>query len=146
MGDWRVQEAKTPGYVSAPDRYYASRVANPEIAPMGSFAEEKLKTTGFVPSPNRYYATRTQLSYHPPSKRFAGSGQVTVQETSSPPPPPPQQTAQVQPSASQLRQKELADYEADYLKRLDESEQQAQQQAQEVAAKASSKGSLPKGF
>ncbi|KAG2475199.1 MAG: hypothetical protein NPMRIOTA_250003 [Nitrosopumilales archaeon] len=112
---------------------------------MSSFSDNKIKTPGFSAGPNRYYASRAQLSYHPASKRFAGSGQVTVQE--APPPPPPQQTAQVESSGGKKsRAQELADYEADYMKRMAEDAQASAQADEEAAEKKASKGSLPKGF
>ena len=77
----------------------------------------------------------------------------TAEKTQSTPPPPPQQQS-ASSSVDKNRQQELEDYEAEYLKRLDqqrlEYEQTSKQEeattAGESATDTRKRGALPKGF
>ena len=142
--------------------------------PTTNWNEQKAKVTGYTQPSDQYFATRTRLAYHPPDKRFgsfsgtalkvegvSASGSRSAQaEKQTPPPPPPPAEAQQQspppPPDDRNRSQKLADYEADYLNRLEEQRQEAakamaEQAAAEAAEAASASGSgkrgaLPKGF
>jgi hypothetical protein len=76
MGNWNIQKTKVPGYVSAPNRYYASRVVLHADAPTSNWNLQKTKVTGYTAPSNKYFATRVRLAYHRPDRRFAGYGMV----------------------------------------------------------------------
>jgi len=158
MGDWNVQKAKTPGYVSAPNRYYASKVVLDADVPSYDWNLQKEKVPGFTAPSNKYFATRARMAYHPHDKSFRGYGIQTSVTTSgqtqtAPPPPPPKPDATLPKgsggsTSGKSKKQQLEDYEKDYFVRLDK------QQAEDAAAAAeaakaqtsSTHGSLPKGF
>ena len=74
MGNWNIQKTKVPGYVSAPNRYYASRVVLRADVPTSNWNLQKPKVPGYTQPSNKYFATRARLAYHPPAKQFAGYG------------------------------------------------------------------------
>jgi hypothetical protein len=76
MDNWNIQKTKVPGYVSAPNRYYASRVVLHADAPTSNWNLQKTKVPGYTQPSNKYFATRVRLAYHPTNKRFAGYGMV----------------------------------------------------------------------
>ena len=180
--DFHQYRAKVTGYSPAPNRYFVRGYAPVGKIPTKNWNDQKATVTGYTQPSNQYFATRPRLAYHPPTKRFGSfSGVnmtvdgVTAQakqapETPAPEPPKPakgtlpkgmeqaqtsqqtQQTTNVDSGKSKSDQ--LADYEADYLKRLeqqkiDDAKAAAETAAAEAAAKVSANkkgGALPKGF
>ncbi len=171
--------AKITGYTPAPSRYFTRNTAPTGTVPTSDWNLQKATVTGYTQPSNQYFATRQRLAYHPPEKRFTGYGMRvngTAATTSAPPPPPPPPSSthgslpkgmsppppQPSPSAStssssssSSRTDELASYEEDYLKRL-EQEAEMSAEIERVArermasktepASGSSRGTLPKGF
>ena len=87
MGNWNIQKTKVPGYVSAPNRYYASKVVQRADVPTSDWNLQKPKVPGYTQPSNKYFATRSRLAYHPTPKRFAGygiSGPLQVQTAPRP--------------------------------------------------------------
>ena len=180
--DFHQYRAKVTGYSPAPNRYFVRGYAPVGKIPTKNWNDQKATVTGYTQPSEQYFATRPRLAYHPPTKRFGSfSGVnmtvdgVTAQakqapETPAPEPPKPakgtlpkgmeqaqtsqqtQQTTNVDSGKSKSDQ--LADYEADYLKRLeqqkiDDAKAAAETAAAEAAAKVSANkkgGALPKGF
>ena len=154
--------AKVTGYSPAPNRYYVRLTAPVGKVKTTNWNEQKASVTGYTQPSNQYFATRPRLAYHPPDKTFGGfSGmtmtvdgmtQNTSQKTETPKPqettqqadtsnPPPQQ------SSTKSRSEELAEYEQNYLKRLEEDQAVQEQSSQETQPDTSSlRGTLPKGF
>ncbi len=77
-GNWNIQKAKVPGYVCAPNRYFASRVVLHADVPTSSWNLQKSKVPGYTQPSNKYFATRVRLAYHPTNKKFAGYGIVNT--------------------------------------------------------------------
>ena len=180
--DFHQYRAKVTGYSPAPNRYFVRGYAPVGKIPTKNWNDQKATVTGYTQPSEQYFATRPRLAYHPPTKRFGSfSGVnmtvdgVTAQakqapETPAPEPPKPakgtlpkgmeqaqtsqqtQQTTNV--DAGKSKSDQLADYEADYLKRLeqqkiDDAKAAAETAAAEAAAKVSANkkgGALPKGF
>ena len=164
MTSFHDYRAKVTGYVPAPNRYFVRRTAPTGRVPTEpSWNDQKAKVTGYTQPSNQYFATRARLAYHPPDKTFGGydlrtdgpAPQTTQapppQQTQAPPPPPPPQQTQAPPppppQSGKSRKDDLAEYEKDYLRRMeeakaqqvsppspDEAAQKAQQLAQEAAA------------
>ena len=159
MGNWNIQKTKVPGYVSAPNRYYASRVVLRADVPTSNWNLQKPKVPGYTQPSNKYFATRARLAYHPPAKQFAGYGIVgaaQVQTYSAPPPPPPppppqQASSHSQQSGTQKSRKQtLEEYEQNYLSRVEQDRQEAKNASQAAASakasQASARGSMPQGW
>ncbi|RNJ76254.1 MAG: trans-sialidase, partial [Nitrosopumilus sp. H13] len=127
--------------------------------------DQKVHVTGYTQPSNQYFATRARLAYHPPDKTFGSfsSSTMNVQgvelkpQTQAPPPPASKPDAalpkETQPSSSsKSKQESLEEYEADYLKRLEDAkiaDEKAYQEAVEEETKhraSTTHGSLPKGF
>jgi len=178
MTDFHQYRAKVTGYTPAPNRYFVRGTAPVGKIPTKNWNDQKATVTGYTQPSEQYFATRPRLAYHPPQKRFGSfSGVnmtaegVTAQTKQAPTPEPPkpkgtlpkgmeqvqtsqqtEQTTYVDDGKSKTEQ--LADYEADYLKRLeqqkiDDAKAAAEAAAAEAAAKVSANkkgGALPKGF
>ena len=165
MTDFHQYRAKVTGYTPAPNRYFVRGTAPVGKVPTKNWNDQKATVTGYTQPSDQYFATRARLAYHPPTKRFGTfSGVAMTVEgvalkattTEAPKPKvseqaPPPQTAQ---SGNKSKQDKLSDYEADYLKRLeqqkiDDAKAAAEAAAEEAKAKVSANtkgGALPKGF
>ncbi|MDC0153262.1 trans-sialidase [Nitrosopumilus sp.] len=165
MTDFHQYRAKVTGYTPAPNRYFVRGTAPVGKIPTKNWNDQKATVTGYTQPSNQYFATRPRLAYHPPTKRFGSFSGVnmtvegvalkaTAQEAPKPQvseQAPPPQTAQ---SDGKSKQDKLSDYEADYLKRLeqqkiDDAKAAAEAAAEEAKAKVSANkkgGALPKGF
>ena len=165
MTDFHQYRAKVTGYTPAPNRYFVRGTAPVGKVPTKNWNDQKATVTGYTQPSDQYFATRARLAYHPPTKRFGTfSGVAMTVEgvalkattTEAPKPKvseqaPPPQTAQ---SGDKSKQDKLSDYEADYLKRLeqqkiDDAKAAAEAAAEEAKAKVSANkkgGALPKGF
>ena len=179
-------KTKVPGFTPAPNRYFVRKTAPRGTVPTQSWNLQKSKVPGYTQPSNQYFATRARLAYHPPEKTFTGYGmkvegvpEAKTQTQTAPPPPPkpsttrgslpkgmgqPQAQVQQQTSSSsgsgKTKQEQLADYEAEYLARMERERKEAeelQRAAAELAAKrraegqsssspGKSRGTLPKGF
>ena len=166
MTDFHQYRAKVTGYTPAPNRYFVRGYAPVGKIPTKNWNDQKATVTGYTQPSNQYFATRPRLAYHPPTKRFGSFSGVnmtvegvalkaTAQEAPKPQvseQAPPPQTAPSNDGKS--KQDKLSDYEADYLKRLeqqkiDDAKAAAEAAAAEAAAKVSANkkgGALPKGF
>jgi len=165
MTDFHQYRAKVTGYTPAPNRYFVRGTAPVGKIPTKNWNDQKATVTGYTQPSDQYFATRARLAYHPPTKRFGTFSGVamtvegvalkaTAQESPKPQvseQAPPPQTAQ---SNGKSKQDKLSDYEADYLKRLeqqkiDDAKAAAEAAAEEAKAKVSTNkkgGALPKGF
>jgi len=165
MTDFHQYRAKVTGYTPAPNRYFVRGTAPVGKIPTKNWNDQKATVTGYTQPSDQYFATRPRLAYHPPTKRFGTFSGVamtvegvalkaTAQESPKPQvseQAPPPQTAQ---SDGKSKQDKLSDYEADYLKRLeqqkiDDAKAAAEAAAEEAKAKVSTNkkgGALPKGF
>ena len=165
MTDFHQYRAKVTGYTPAPNRYFVRGTAPVGKIPTKNWNDQKATVTGYTQPSEQYFATRPRLAYHPPQKRFGSFSGVnmtvqgvalkaTAQEAPKPQvseQTPPPQTAQ---SDGKSKQDKLSDYEADYLKRLeqqkiDDAKAAAEAAAEEAKAKVSANkkgGALPKGF
>ena len=165
MTDFHQYRAKVTGYTPAPNRYFVRGTAPVGKIPTKNWNDQKATVTGYTQPSDQYFATRARLAYHPPTKRFGTFSGVamtvdgvalkaTAQESPKPQvseQAPPPQTAQ---SDGKSKQDKLSDYEADYLKRLeqqkiDDAKAAAEAAAEEAKAKVSANkkgGALPKGF
>ena len=166
MTDFHQYRAKVTGYTPAPNRYFVRGTAPVGKIPTKNWNDQKATVTGYTQPSEQYFATRPRLAYHPPQKRFGSfsgvnmtaegvSAKATTQEA-----PPPQVSEQAPPPQTapsndgKSKQDKLSDYEADYLKRLeqqkiDDAKAAAEAAAAEAAAKVSANkkgGALPKGF
>ena len=166
MTDFHQYRAKVTGYTPAPNRYFVRGYAPVGKIPTKNWNDQKATVTGYTQPSEQYFATRPRLAYHPPQKRFGSfsgvnmtaegvSAKATAQEA-----PPPQVSEQAPPPQTapnndgKSKQDKLSDYEADYLKRLeqqkiDDAKAAAEAAAAEAAAKVSANkkgGALPKGF
>ena len=166
MTDFHQYRAKVTGYTPAPNRYFVRGYAPVGKIPTKNWNDQKATVTGYTQPSEQYFATRPRLAYHPPQKRFGSfsgvamtaegvTAKATTQETPKPQvseQAPPPQTAPSNDGKS--KQDKLSDYEADYLKRLeqqkiDDAKAAAEAAAAEAAAKVSANkkgGALPKGF
>ena len=165
MTDFHQYRAKVTGYTPAPNRYFVRGTAPVGKIPTKNWNDQKATVTGYTQPSNQYFATRPRLAYHPPTKRFGSFSGInmtvegvalksTAQEAPKPQvseQAPPPQTAQ---NDGKSKQDKLSDYEADYLKRLeqqkiDDAKAAAEAAAEEAKAKVSANkkgGALPKGF
>ena len=166
MTDFHQYRAKVTGYTPAPNRYFVRGTAPVGKIPTKNWNDQKATVTGYTQPSDQYFATRPRLAYHPPQKRFGSfSGinmtvegvalKATAKEAPKPQiseqAPPPQTTPN---DDGKSKQDKLSDYEADYLKRLeqqkiDDAKAAAEAAAAEAAAKVSANkkgGALPKGF
>ena len=152
MTDFHQYRAKVTGYTPAPNRYFVRGTAPVGKIPTKNWNDQKATVTGYTQPSNQYFATRPRLAYHPPTKRFGSFSGVnmtvegvalkaTAQEAPKPQvseQAPPPQTAQ---SDGKSKQDKLSDYEADYLKRLEQQKIDDAKAAAEAAAEESkSKG------
>ena len=166
MTDFHQYRAKVTGYTPAPNRYFVRGYAPVGKIPTKNWNDQKATVTGYTQPSEQYFATRPRLAYHPPQKRFGSfsgvnmtaegvTAKATAQEAPKPQvseQAPPPQTAPNDDGKS--KQDKLSDYEADYLKRLeqqkiDDAKAAAEAAAAEAAAKVSANkkgGALPKGF
>ncbi len=166
MSDFHQYRAKVTGYSPAPNRYFVRGTAPVGKVPTKNWNDQKATVTGYTAVSNQYFATRARMAYHPADKTFGSfSGinmtvegvalKATAQEAPKPQvseQAPPPQTAPNDDGKS--KQDKLSDYEADYLKRLeqqkiDDAKAAAEAAAAEAAAKVSANkkgGALPKGF
>ena len=166
MTDFHQYRAKVTGYTPAPNRYFVRGYAPVGKIPTKNWNDQKATVTGYTQPSEQYFATRPRLAYHPPQKRFGSfsgvnmtaegvTAKATTQEAPKPQvseQSPPPQTAPNNDGKS--KQDKLSDYEADYLKRLeqqkiDDAKAAAEAAAAEAAAKVSANkkgGALPKGF
>jgi len=166
MTDFHQYRAKVTGYTPAPNRYFVRGYAPVGKIPTKNWNDQKATVTGYTQPSEQYFATRPRLAYHPPQKRFGSfsgvnmtaegvTAKATAQEAPKPQvseQAPPPQTAPNDDGKS--KQDKLSDYEADYLKRLeqqkiDDAKAAAEAAAAEAAAKISANkkgGALPKGF
>ena len=166
MTDFHQYRAKVTGYTPAPNRYFVRGTAPVGKIPTKNWNDQKATVTGYTQPSEQYFATRPRLAYHPPQKRFGSfsgvnmtaegvTAKATTQEAPKPQvseQAPPPQTAPNNDGKS--KQDKLSDYEADYLKRLeqqkiDDAKAAAEAAAAEAAAKVSANkkgGALPKGF
>ena len=166
MTDFHQYRAKVTGYTPAPNRYFVRGYAPVGKIPTKNWNDQKATVTGYTQPSEQYFATRPRLAYHPPQKRFGSfsgvnmtaegvTAKATTQEAPKPQvseQAPPPQTAPSNDGKS--KQDKLSDYEADYLKRLeqqkiDDAKAAAEAAAAEAAAKVSANkkgGALPKGF
>ena len=130
--------------------------AQVEVVP-GNWNDQKPKVPGFTAPSNKYFATRQRLAYHATATRFGAwiIDAPAKAQTAPPPPPPPAPEPQVQQTSSsgeKSKAQSLEDYEADYLKRLEQKKvddaKAAAEEAEAAAAASaqSSKGSMPKGW
>ena len=166
MTDFHQYRAKVTGYTPAPNRYFVRGTAPVGKIPTKNWNDQKATVTGYTQPSNQYFATRPRLAYHPAEKRFGSfsgvnmtaegvTAKATTQEAPKPQvseQAPPPQTAPNNDGKS--KQDKLSDYEADYLKRLeqqkiDDAKAAAEAAAEEAKAKVSANkkgGALPKGF
>jgi hypothetical protein len=164
--DFHQYRAKVTGYSPAPNRYFVRGYAPVGKVPTKNWNDQKATVTGYTQPSDQYFATRPRLAYHPPQKRFGTFSGVnmTVEgvalKTTAQEAPKPQVSEQAPPpqtvsnDGGKSKQDKLSDYEADYLKRLeqqkiDDAKAAAEAAAAEAAAKVSANkkgGALPKGF
>ncbi|HJO31088.1 MAG TPA: trans-sialidase, partial [Nitrosopumilus sp.] len=162
MTDLHHYRANTTGYTPAPNRYFVRLTAPVGTVPTTDWNQQKASVTGYTQPSNQYFATRARLAYHPADKTFGGfSGtnmnvQGVVEQAPTPEASAPEPTTSeiTNDTSGQSKQDKLADYEADYLKRLEQDKIDAAKAAEEAlieeakaAAAANQKGgALPKGF
>jgi len=174
MTDLHHYRAKTTGYTPAPNRYFVRLTAPVGKVPTTNWNDQKATVTGYTAASNQYFATRARMAYHPADKTFGsfsgvnmtveGVAAQTQQAPPTPEPPKPKGTlpkgmgetsAQQTTSSSddgKSRDEKLADYEADYLKRIEqqkideEAEFQKLLEAEAKARSTAQRGTLPKGF
>ena len=177
--DFHQYRAKVTGYSPAPNRYFVRGTAPVGKVPTKNWNDQKTTVTGYTAVSNQYYATRARLAYHPADKTFGSFSGIAMtvdgvdaQAKSTPPPEPPKPAKGTLPKGMEQTQttqqteqttyvddgksksEKLADYEADYLKRLEQQKiDDAKAAAEEAAAEAAAKvaankkgGALPKGF
>jgi len=177
--DFHQYRAKVTGYSPAPNRYFVRGYAPVGKVPTKNWNDQKATVTGYTQPSDQYFATRPRLAYHPPEKRFGSFSGIAMtvdgvdaQAKSTPPPEPPKPAKGTLPKGMEQTQttqqteqttyvddgksksEKLADYEADYLKRLEQQKiDDAKAAAEEAAAEAAAKvaankkgGALPKGF
>ena len=164
MSDSHQYRAKVAGYLPAPNRYFVRLTAPVGTVPTSNWNDQKVQVTGYTQPSNQYFATRPRLAYHPAEKRFGSFSGVNMSvegisaQAKSTPPPEVIEVPEVSQTTSNVddnksKVDKLADYEADYMKRLeqrkiDEANEEADAQAAEAENATSNKksGALPKGF
>ncbi len=159
MTDFHQYRAKVTGYSPAANRYFIRRTAPVGKVATTSWHLQKEKVTGYTQPSNQYFATRSRLAYHPPAKTFVGYGMTfdngaqPESGTQAPKPSettttdtPPQQT-QASAGSAKSKSEQLAEYEQDYLRRLEKAEADTRKAAEATPATVSQiRGTLPKGF
>ncbi len=174
MSDFHQYRARVTGYSPAPNRYFVRLTAPVGKVPTTNWNDQKITVTGYTAPSNQYFATRQRLAYHPADKTFGSFSGINmtvdgvvaqVQTQQAPPPkpvkgtlpkgagqaPPPQHSTHVADEAKS-REAKLAEYEADYMKRLeqqkidDEKAYQELLEAEVKARAAHTRGTLPRGF
>ena len=169
-------KGKVTGYTPAPNRYFVRKTAPVGKVPTKNWNDQKAVVTGYTAVSNQYYATRARVAYHPADKTFGSfsgvnmsvegvSAQTQTQQTPPQEPPkpkrgtlpkgmgqtPPQQSTNVADDGKSRGEK-LADYESDYLQRIEQQkidDEKAFDELLEAESKArstASRGTLPKGF
>jgi hypothetical protein len=162
MTDFHQYRAKVTGYTPAPNRYFVRGYAPVGKIPTKNWNDQKATLTGYTQPSDQYFATRPRLAYHPAEKRFGSFSGVsmTVQGVTlkaaaqeAPKLQVSEQTSSSQNVSSndgKSKQNKLSDYEADYLKRLEQQkidDAAAEAAAKEAKVSANTKGgALPKGF
>ena len=174
MTSFHDYRAKVTGYSPAPNRYFVRLTAPVGKVPTKNWNDQKAVVTGYTAASNQYFATRARMAYHPADKTFGSFSGVNMSvegvsaQTQTPPPEPPKpakgtlpkgmgETPPQQQSTNvaddgKSRGDKLADYEADYLQRLEQQridEDKAFDELLEAESKARStagRGTLPKGF
>jgi hypothetical protein len=161
--DFHQYRANVTGYTPAPNRYFVRMTAPVGTVPTSDWNQQKTSVTGYTQPSNQYFATRPRLAYHPTDKRFGSfSGTnmsvegvvITAQTQQAPTPEVPSAEQQTTiDDSGKSKQDKLADYEADYMKRLEQAkidavEAEAEAQIEEAKAAATNPqgGALPKGF
>ena len=128
------------------NRYFVRLTAPVGTVPTTNWNNQKVTVTGYTQPSNQYFATRPRLAYSPPGKTFGSFSGVNMSvqgiaeqaPTSEPEAAKPkgtlpkgmeqaQQTQQAPPpetsytyTEQKKKQQELEDYEADYMKRLEQ--------------------------
>ena len=178
MTSFHDYRAVVTGYSPAPNRYFVRKTAPVGKVPTKNWNDQKAVVTGYTAVSNQYFATRARMAYHPADKRFGSFSGVSMtvdgvsaqtQTQQAPPQEPPkpakgtlpkgmgqtQQAPQQQTSNAndgKSRGDRLAEYEADYLQRIerqridDEKAFDELLEAESKARSTSSRGTLPKGF
>jgi len=175
MTSFHDYRAKVTGYSPAPNRYFVRLTAPVGKVPTKNWNDQKAVVTGYTAASNQYFATRARMAYHPADKRFGTFSGINMtvegvdapaQQTPTPEPPKPkrgtlpkgmEQTQQAPPQQSttddgKSRGEKLADYETDYLQRIEQQkidDEKAFNELLEAESKArstASRGTLPKGF
>ncbi len=176
MTSFHDYRAKVTGYSPAPNRYFVRRTAPVGKVPTKNWNDQKATVTGYTAVSNQYFATRARIAHHPADKTFGSFSGVNMtvegviaQAKQAPTPESPKpkqgtlpkgmgQTQQTPQSSTNVvgdgksREEKLADYEADYLQRIEQQridEDQAFGELLESEAKSratASRGTLPKGF
>ncbi len=174
MTSFHDYRAKVTGYSPAPNRYFVRRTAPVGKVPTKNWNDQKATVTGYTAASNQYFATRARMAHHPADKTFGSFSGINMtvegvvaqaRQTPTPEPPKPKkgalpkgtgQTQQVQQSTSandgKSRQEKLADYEAEYLQRIEQQRMDEDEafdkllEAESKARSTASRGSLPKGF
>jgi hypothetical protein len=171
-------KAKVTGYTPAPNRYFVRKTAPVGKVPTKNWNDQKATVTGYTAVSNQYYATRARMAYHPADKRFGSFSGVNMsvegvaaqtQQTPTPEPPkpakeklpkgmeqaqqaPPQQQSTNVADDGKSRVEKLANYEADYLQRIEQQKIDDEKafdellEAEDKARSTASRGTLPKGF
>jgi len=178
MTSFQDYKAKVTGYVPAPNRYFVRLHAPVGTVPTSNWNDQKSKVTGYTAPSNQYFATRQRLAYSPPGKTFGSFSGVNMSvegieiQAQTPEPPKPAETkpkgtlpkgstqqSSSSSSAGSSKKQSLEEYEADYMKRMDDEQREneelmtaaaelrAKRQAESPASDSpSKKGALPKGF
>jgi len=176
MTSFHDYRAKVTGYSPAPNRYFVRRTAPVGKVPTRNWNDQKATLTGYTAPSNQYFATRARIAYHPADKTFGSFSGINMsvegvaaqaQQTPTPEPPKPKrgtlpkgmgQSQQAPPQSTNVtddgksREEKLAEYEAEYLQRLEQQridEEKAFDELLEAESKArstASRGTLPKGF
>ena len=173
MTSFHDYRAKVTGYSPAPNRYFVRRTAPVGKVPTKNWNDQKATVTGYTAVSDQYFATRARIAHHPADKTFGsfsgtnmtveGVAAQTQQAPPAPEPPkpkgtlpkgmgqtPPQQQSTNVADDGKSRGDKLADYEADYLQRIEQQridDEKAFDELLEAKARSSAtRGSLPKGF
>jgi hypothetical protein len=169
MTSFQDYKAKVTGFTPPPNRYFVRLHAPVGKVPTSNWNDQKANVTGYTQPSNQYFATRQRLAYSPPGKTFGSfSGtnmsvegiEIKAQAPEPPKPaevtqqaPPPQQSSSS--DAGKSKKQSLEEFEADYLKRLEQdkvdvakaaAEFQAAEAKDEKAAANKKTGALPKGM
>ena len=169
MTSFQDYKAKVTGFTPPPNRYFVRLHAPVGKVPTSNWNDQKANVTGYTQPSNQYFATRQRLAYSPPGKTFGSfSGtnmsvegiEIKAQAPEPPKPaevtqqaPPPQQSSSS--DAGKSKKQSLEEFEADYLKRLEQdkvdvakaaAEFQAAEAKDEKAAVNKKAGALPKGM